>query len=170
MSEAILTRLRRFVESEGAYLHVVPQDQIPMLAVSTEQATGAERNDPAYREELNKWTNRPQWRGDGVPPSTAVQPTLRRVGVRDFVPEGATGGLTAGDGFTHRSSNPRGGSPPARRPSICRIRPLPARPVGMIRSRRIFLTDSPAARWRSMSSVTTMTRPRHTGLVHCPMR
>jgi nitroreductase len=98
VSEAILTRLRRFVESEGAYLHVVPQDQIPMLAVSTEHATGAEHNDPAYRAELDNWTNRPQWRGDGVPPSTAVQPTLRRVGVRDFVPEGATGGLTAGDG------------------------------------------------------------------------
>jgi nitroreductase len=98
VSEAILTRLRRFVEFEGAYLHVVPKDQIPMLAVSTEEAAGAELNDPAYRSELDRWTNRPEWRGDGVPPSTAVQPTLRRVGVRDFVPEGAAAGLTAGDG------------------------------------------------------------------------
>lgn len=98
VAEAMLTRLRRFVESEGAYLHVVLQDQIPMLAVSTEQATGAEHNDPAYRSELDRWTNRPQWHGDGVPPSTAVQPTLRRVGVRDFVPEGATAGLSADDG------------------------------------------------------------------------
>jgi hypothetical protein len=68
VSEAVLTRLRRFVESEGAYLHVVPQDQIPMLAVSTEQATGAEHNDPGYLSELDRWTNRPRWRGDGVPP------------------------------------------------------------------------------------------------------
>jgi len=69
-----------------------------MLAASTERAAGAELDDPAIRAELNRWTNRPQWRGDGVPPVTAVQPTLRRVGVRDFVPEGATAGLTAGEG------------------------------------------------------------------------
>jgi nitroreductase len=98
VSEATLTRLRRFVEAEGAYLHVVPEDQISMLAVSIERAAGAEHNDPAYRAELDRWTNRPQWRGDGVPPTTAVEPSLRRVPVRDFVPEGATAGLTAGDG------------------------------------------------------------------------
>jgi nitroreductase len=98
VSETMLTRLRRFVESEGAYLHVVPEDQVPMLAVSTERAAGAEHNDPAYRAELDLWTNRPQWRGDGVPPTTAVEPALRRVGVRDFVPTGATAGLTADDG------------------------------------------------------------------------
>jgi hypothetical protein len=94
----MLTRLRRFVESEGAYLHVVPQDQVAMLAASTERAAGAEHDDPAYRAELGHWTNRPQWHGDGVPPTTAVQPTLRRVAVRDFTPEGATAGLSAGSG------------------------------------------------------------------------
>ncbi|GIF18822.1 hypothetical protein BJ973_005867 [Actinoplanes tereljensis] len=98
VSEEMLTRLRRFVEAEGAYLHLVPQDQVPMLAASTEHAADAELDDPAYRAELDRWTNRAEWRGDGVPPSTAVQPTLRRVGVRDFVPEGATAGLTAGEG------------------------------------------------------------------------
>jgi nitroreductase len=98
VSEAMLTRLRRFVESEGAYLHVVPREQVPALAVSTERAAGAEHDDPAYRAELDRWTNRPQWRGDGVPPTTAVAPALRRVPVRDFTPEGATAGLTAGDG------------------------------------------------------------------------
>ena len=98
VSAATLTRLRRFVESEGAYLHVVPQDQVAMLAVSTERAAGAEHHDPAYRAELDRWTNRPQWRGDGVPPTTAVQPTLRRVAVRDFTPEGTTAGLSAGSG------------------------------------------------------------------------
>jgi nitroreductase len=98
VSEQMLTRLRRFVESEGAYLHVVPQDQVAMLAVSTERAADAEHDDPAYRAELDRWTNRPQWRGDGVPPTTAVQPTLRRVAVRDFTPEGATAGLSAGSG------------------------------------------------------------------------
>ncbi|MET0418715.1 MAG: nitroreductase [Actinoplanes sp.] len=98
VSEEMITRLRRFVEFEGAYLHAVPQDQVAMLAISTERAAGAEHDDPAYRAELDRWTNRPQWRGDGVPPTTAVQPALRRVAVRDFTPEGATAGLSAGDG------------------------------------------------------------------------
>jgi nitroreductase len=98
VSEAMLTRLRRFVESEGAYLHVVPEDQVPMLAVSIERAAGAEHNDPAQRAELDRWTNRPQWRGDGVPPTTAVPPSPRRVAVREFTPDGATAGLSAGDG------------------------------------------------------------------------
>jgi nitroreductase len=79
-------------------MHVVPQDQIPMLAISSERAAGAELDDPAYRKELERWTNRPQWHGDGVPPSTAVQPTLRRVPVRDFTPDEDNAGLTAGKG------------------------------------------------------------------------
>jgi nitroreductase len=94
--DAVLSRLRRFVEAEGAYLHVVRPDQMPMLAVSTEHAGGAELDDPAYRAELDRWTNRPSWSGDGVPRSTAVQPSPRRVPVRDFVP-GATAGLEPGD-------------------------------------------------------------------------
>jgi nitroreductase len=92
----LLTRLRRFVEHQGAYLHVVPREQVPVLAISTERAAGAELDDAAYRDELDRWTNRPQWTGDGVPPDTAVQPALRRVPVRDFAPAG-TAGLTAGE-------------------------------------------------------------------------
>jgi len=95
VTEEVLTRLRRFVEYEGAYLHVVGPDQLPMLAASTARAGGAELDDPAYRAELQAWTSRPQWSGDGVPPSTAVRPALRRVPVRDFVPDG-TAGLEAG--------------------------------------------------------------------------
>jgi nitroreductase len=98
VSEQTLTRLRRFVEFEGAYLHVVPEDQIPMLGISSELAAGAEHDDPAYLEELDRWTNRPQWHGDGVPPSTAVRPELRRVPVRDFTPSGGEAALTAGSG------------------------------------------------------------------------
>lgn len=97
VSDEMLTRVRRFVEYEGAYLHVVPQDQVPMLAVTTQRADDAELGDPAYRAEIERWTNRPQWRGDGVPPETAVAPALRRVPVRDFLPEGATG-VPAGEG------------------------------------------------------------------------
>ena len=96
VSDATLTGLRRIVESQGAYLHVVPHDQVPMLAISTEQAAEAESLDPAYRSELTHWTNRPAWTGDGVPPATAVEPALRRVPVREFAPQGADV-LPAGD-------------------------------------------------------------------------
>src|SRR4051812_46371732 len=91
VSDEALTRFRRFVEQEGAYLHVVRADQVPMLAVSTEVAANAEIDDPRYREELKEWTSRPAWTGDGVPPATAVEPSLRRVPVRDFVPSGRPG-------------------------------------------------------------------------------
>ncbi|MCA2213946.1 Acg family FMN-binding oxidoreductase [Jidongwangia harbinensis] len=93
----VLTRLRRFVEHEGAYLHVVRRDQMPMLAISTARAADAELDDPAYRAELHQWTNRPAFHGDGVPPATAVKPAPRRVPVRDYTPDGSAG-LVAGDG------------------------------------------------------------------------
>lgn len=85
--EAELTKLRRFVESEGAYLHVVRPDQIATLAIGSELAGNTELNDPAYRTDLARWTTRPTQTGDGVPPATAVQPDLRRVPLRDFFPE-----------------------------------------------------------------------------------
>jgi hypothetical protein len=90
-----LTKLRRFVEAEGAYLHTVRADQMAMLAVSTEIAAGAELDDPAYRADLHRWTSRPGHTGDGVPPATAVKPGLRRVPVRDFFPD-ATAELDPG--------------------------------------------------------------------------
>jgi nitroreductase len=89
VSDETLAGLRRIVESQGAYLHVVPHDQVPMLGISSEQAADIESSDPAYRSELTQWTNRPAWTGDGVPPATAVEPALRRVPVRDFAPQGA---------------------------------------------------------------------------------
>jgi nitroreductase len=93
----LLTRLRRLVEAEGAYLHVVPGDQVPMLAAATERAAGAEDDDPAYRAEREHWTHRPAGRGDGVDPATAVAQALRRVPVRDYAPDGEAG-LSAGPG------------------------------------------------------------------------
>jgi nitroreductase len=97
ISEEMLTRLRRLVEAEGAYLHVVRRDQIPMLAITHEHAAGTEHEDPAYLSQLDRWTNRPAWRGDGVTPETAVRPALRRVPVRDLAP-GGNAGLVAGPG------------------------------------------------------------------------
>jgi nitroreductase len=95
VTEFELTKLRRFVEAEGAYLHTVRPDQMAMLAISTEVAAGAELDDPTYRSDLHRWTSRPGDAGDGVPPATAVKPELRRVPVRDFFP-GATAELDAG--------------------------------------------------------------------------
>ena len=95
VSEQELTKLRRFVEYEGAYLHVVRPDQIATLAIGSELAGSAELDDPAYRADLTRWTTRPVQSGDGVPPDTAVQPDLRRVPQRDFFPE-AGAGLPAG--------------------------------------------------------------------------
>ncbi len=101
--EALLSTLRRAVEAEGAYLHVVRYDQLPMFAISTAKAAEAERDDPAYRAELAQWTHRPATAGDGVPAATAVRPTLRRVPVRDHVPD-ETAGLSAGADFDSGAS------------------------------------------------------------------
>jgi nitroreductase len=95
--EETLTRLRRQVEAQGAYLHVVPDDRVPDLAGTVDEAAGVEEVDPAYRRELARWTHRPEWEGDGVPPATAVQPSERRVSVRNFTPDGSAG-LLAGAG------------------------------------------------------------------------
>jgi nitroreductase len=98
VAEELLTRLRQTVEAEGAYLHVVRRDQMPMLATSTGRAADAEHHDPAYRAELDRWTSRPADSGDGVPAATAVSQAPRRVRVRDYAP-GGTAGLSPGDGF-----------------------------------------------------------------------
>ena len=93
----VLDGLRRAVEAEGAFLHVVRPDQIAMLAISEELAEAAEIEDPDYRIELEQWTSRTAEDADGVPPATAVKPGLRRVPTRDFVPDG-NAGLEAGAG------------------------------------------------------------------------
>ena len=92
-----LTRLRELVESEGAHLHAVPDELVPELAVAVDEAADVEYFDPAYRTELTRWTHRPAWTGDGVPPTTAVQPALRRVPARNLLPDGSPG-LLAGAG------------------------------------------------------------------------
>jgi len=82
--DVVVARLRAAVEEQGAWLHVVPDEQLPMLAAATARAGELELADPDYRAELIRWTNRPQWSGDGIPPATAVRSTPRRVPVREF--------------------------------------------------------------------------------------
>ncbi|MFY1692408.1 Acg family FMN-binding oxidoreductase [Plantactinospora sp. WMMB782] len=94
----ILHRLRAVVEAEGAHLHLVRDDQMPMLAVATANAATVELDDPAYRVELRRWTNRPPEARDGVPAASAVRPGIRRVPIRDHALGGAPG-LEVGDGM-----------------------------------------------------------------------
>jgi hypothetical protein len=57
---------------------------MPMLAVAVAEAERDEMNRYAYRNLLTRWTNRPEWSNDGVPPATAVRRVPRRVPVREF--------------------------------------------------------------------------------------
>jgi hypothetical protein len=95
--EPVVDGLRAAVEAEGAYLHVLRPDQVVMLGISAELAEAAEADDPDYRAEIERWTTRTPWDGDGVPATTAVEPGLRRVPVRDFAPE-RIAGLAVGAG------------------------------------------------------------------------
>lgn len=98
-----LARLRAAVEAEGVHLHLVRRDQMPMLAVVTAQAAATELADPAYRDELVRWTHRPPWSGDGVPAAAAVRQAPRRVPVRDHALADEPG-LEVGDGFDRGAS------------------------------------------------------------------
>jgi nitroreductase len=97
VAEQTLDRLRRLVEDQGVYLHVVPDDRVAELAISVDEAADANFFDPAHHSELTKWTHRPAWADDGVPATTAVQPSLRRVPVRNFLPDGSPGLLPGAD-------------------------------------------------------------------------
>jgi nitroreductase len=98
VSEDALTRLRLAGEAQGAFVHVVGRRQMPMLAVANLRAADDELDDPAYRADLARWTNRPAGSGDGVPAGLSVQPGPRRVPLRDHYP-GGVAGLSRGDGF-----------------------------------------------------------------------
>jgi hypothetical protein len=57
---------------------------MPMLAIAVALAGADEMASYSYRNELMRWTNRPEWSNDGVPSVTAVQKVPRRVPVREF--------------------------------------------------------------------------------------
>jgi hypothetical protein len=92
-----LDRLRSAARDQGAYLHVLPADDAPVLAAAVSRAQSVELADPAYVEELARWTHRDPAAGDGVPVGTATPPAARTVPVRDFAPD-AEGRLPAGEG------------------------------------------------------------------------
>ena len=83
----VLVALETAAESAGARLHIARLGQMPMLAIAVAQAGMAEMSDPEYRDELMRWTNRPPWSGDGVPPEATVERSPRRVPVRQLALE-----------------------------------------------------------------------------------
>jgi nitroreductase len=85
VSDVDVQRLVDAAERNGARLHDVRLAQMPMLAVAVAGAQAAELTDANYRNELMRWTNRPQWSDDGVPQGTGVAHVARRVPIRDFV-------------------------------------------------------------------------------------
>jgi Nitroreductase family len=92
-----VARLCAAAQEQGAELAVVRDDQLPELATAVTRAQAAQEADPAYRNELMRWTNRPPWSGDGVPVETAVADVERPVPVRKFAIEPHTG-LTVAPG------------------------------------------------------------------------
>lgn len=79
IDSGLLDLLRDAAEAEGAHLHVLRDDDVPVLTVAATHAAEIETGDPAYREELNVWTHRPGTTADGVPADTAVRPVRDRV-------------------------------------------------------------------------------------------
>lgn len=80
----VVDRLVTSAIREGTSLHVLRSDQMPAFSVAVTRAADLEIVDPAYRDELIRWTNRPPWSGDGVPPTTAVSTARRVVPPREF--------------------------------------------------------------------------------------
>jgi nitroreductase len=92
-----LAALRDIAEAHGAHLHLLSDDELPLLTVAATDAGAVELAEPEYRAELAAWTHRPPEERDGVSAASSVAPGPRRVPVRDFVP-GGKAGLSPGDG------------------------------------------------------------------------
>jgi len=84
--DAALERLADAAHAAGAHLHFPPAAELVEVAVAAGHAASVELADPAYREELAAWRDRPG--GDGVPTATTVAASGRPVPVRDFTATG----------------------------------------------------------------------------------
>jgi len=70
VSDEIVTSLTAAVAAEDTELvPVLTIEQRLLVARLTQQADESQRRDPAYQEELERWTHRPRVTGDGVPAS-----------------------------------------------------------------------------------------------------
>jgi nitroreductase len=99
--DEIIDRLTEATAAEATLLVAVRSpEQLALVAGLTQQADRLQSADPAYREELRRWTSRTPAQGDGVTagsvPRTTGVPT-DAVPLRDFDIRG-TGGLPARTG------------------------------------------------------------------------
>ena len=77
--------LRRAAAEEGALLHLVPAPQRAELGRLSVAAHRRQLADPAFRDELLRWTGRGPEQPDGVPARAAARPAAHdRWVVRDF--------------------------------------------------------------------------------------
>ena len=68
LPEGLTHRLRSVATAEGAFLHLVSRREDQLVAAALlERATAREESDPAYREELDRWTRSGEVSVDGVP-------------------------------------------------------------------------------------------------------
>ena len=77
---------------ETTLVPVTREEHVRLLARLTQQADGLQNADPAYRDELRRWTGRDPGAGDGVPASAVPHVDGRRhdaLPVRDFDTAGA---------------------------------------------------------------------------------
>jgi len=83
----VVSELRAAAVERGVWVRVVdaPADRAA-LAVLLTRAEEAERDDPAYREELARWTDRPAGARDGLPPEAVpdVHERASTLRLRDF--------------------------------------------------------------------------------------
>ncbi|MEV0841973.1 nitroreductase [Actinocatenispora sera] len=92
-----LNALRGAVEAHGVHLHLVRDEQLPVLAAATAQAEQIEFADPELRDDLDRWTHRDAIDRDGITPEQVVPAVSRRIPQRTFLPD-REAHLEPGDG------------------------------------------------------------------------
>ncbi|BCJ34042.1 NAD(P)H nitroreductase [Actinocatenispora thailandica] len=83
-----LRELRASVEQCGAHLHLVREEELPVLMVAAEHAEQIESADPGARAELARWAHRPPAAREGISADTVAPEVVRRVPHRQFLFDG----------------------------------------------------------------------------------
>lgn len=82
-----LSELAAAARRHGVRLHVLPADQVPQFADIVTLAGVAEREVPAYTQDVAEWSDRARTSGDGVSLADVAAPGPYRVPPRDFALE-----------------------------------------------------------------------------------
>jgi len=97
VTDGLVAALTEAALVHGVHVHVVREDQVPVLAATASAAAAAELADPAGRAELARWTHRAPGAAEGLATDVTVPATARRVHLRPFA-EDTEGRLPAGPG------------------------------------------------------------------------